>query len=370
MTTHLVHRPREWGIALLVVGLTGYGAGATFPASDEPAALDDSYLANAAQLERRVLHRSDELGMPTWMATVGSRLVVIDAIADPALHVIDRGTGDLTRSLGRWGEGPGEFQSVWSLDPVAGSASELWVFDVALRRTTYVDLRDEYFEQELLGEQSINLISPATVTGVMRTNRDELVGPGAFDGGRLGFFDTNGRLVETRGPIPRVDQNLPPIARQHMFQSRAVSHPEHNLFAVASRYATSLEIFGADGSLVALGQAPIEITPDAASVTQQYGFTPGEQTKFGYVDVAASRDFIFALFSGRTLAGFEDRSNYGREVHVFDWDGALRGVIRLEIDAIGLAVDEDSNSLYASEHDPVPTIAEYILAGMNLGLPE
>ena len=54
------------------------------------------------------------------------------------------------------------------------------MFDVALRRTTFVDLRDEYFEQERLGEQSINLISPATVTGIMSTNRDELVGPGVF----------------------------------------------------------------------------------------------------------------------------------------------------------------------------------------------
>ena len=368
MTTHLVHRPRPWSIALLVVGLTGYGA--TFPASDEPAALDDSYLANAVQLERRVLLRSDEMGMPSWMATVGSRLVVIDAMANPALHVIDRGTGNLTRSLGRWGEGPGEFQGVWSLDPVVGSTSELWVFDAALRRLTFVDLRDEYFEQDRLGEQSINLTSPGTVTGVMRTNRGEFVGPGVFDGGRLGFFDSNGRLIETRGPIPGVDQTLPPLARQHMFQSRAVSHPEHNLFAVASRYATSLEIFGIDGSLVALGQAPVDITPDAASVSQQHGFTQSEQTRFGYVDVAASRDFIFALFSGRTFAEYKDRCNYGQEVHVFDWTGNLRGVVQLDVAAIGLAVDEDSNSLYATEHDPVPTIAEYDLAGMNLGLPE
>ncbi len=47
----------------------------------------------------------------------------------------------------------------------------------------------------------------------------------------------------------------------------------------------------------------------------------------------------------------------------FDWDGEFRGAIRLEVDAVALAVDESSSAIYVVEHDPLPAIAAYSLAG-------
>lgn len=364
MTTPLVRGPRPWGVAFLSLLAVTTGYRATNAPSDEPAAVNYA-VERAFAPDRRVLHSSDQLAIPVWMTIVGSRLVVIDLASDSALHIIDRSTGALVRSFGRRGGGPGEFESVWSLDPVAGSGSELWVYDNALNRMNLVDLRHAHLGQRRLGKRSVNLAGSGTLTGVIRTNQEQFLGTGFFPGGRLGVFDEDGKLVAVRGQIPVVERNVEPVLRQYMFQSRAASHPAHHLLAVASRYASSLEIYRSDGSLVAMGDAPLPIRPDPELVSYQYGYVQEDDTKLGYVDVTASRDFVFALFSGRTYAGYEGRENFGREVHVFDWDGALRGVVQLEVDVIGLAVDEDANSLYVAEHDPVPTISQYDLAGMD-----
>jgi hypothetical protein len=363
------------------VGFTGYRV--TLPASnasvDRPIAAVERSVAStekplayggpAFEPERRILTDSDKLAIPAWMTSVGSHLVVIDLAADSALHVIDRSTGELTRSIGRRGAGPGEFETLWSLDPVAGSETALWAYDGGLSRLSYVDLDESYLEQGRLGERSINLISPSLLTGIARTDDGEFVSTGYFPEGRLGVFDDSGKLIDTRGSVPVASRDMEPLLRQYLYQGRTASHPDHHLLAVASRYASLVEIYRSDGELVAVGDAPLEISPDVRWVSYETGYHVHEDTEFGYVDVAGSRDLVFALFSGRTAADSPGRRNFGSEVHVFDWDGALRGVIRLQADAIGVAVDDEAKSLYVVEHDPVPAIAEYILADTDLATP-
>ncbi len=374
MKLHFTHNSRVWSIAFVsVVGLAGFGAATNLPEETSNRglvpALAPAYLDYVMTPQRTVLNESDQLAIPYTMAAIGSRLVVIDIAADKALHVIDRTTGKHIRSFGNRGGGPGEFQDPWSIDPVAGSSNELWIFDAGLRRMNYVDLRDEFFTEERLGERNINLISNGTLFGLVRTNDNGFVGTGFFTDGRLGVFDQSGKLVDQRGPIPQARGELPPLFRQYMYQSTAVAHPSHDRIALASRFATTLEIFGSDGSLIALADSPFEIVPDPESTNADGVFVQKEHTPLGYTGVAASRDYIFALFSGRTIAEAMDRDMFGTQVHVFDWDGTLHAIVELEIVAASIAVDKDASRLYAVEHDPVPVIVEYDLSGTDLGTP-
>ncbi|MCZ6858382.1 MAG: BF3164 family lipoprotein [Gemmatimonadetes bacterium] len=360
MTARLSPARRHAMIALLgVISVTGYTA-THAPSETE---LSHAAVANVVDIERQELNSSERLGMPTKIAAVGDHVVVIDAVSDAALHVINRMDGEWIRSFGGRGEGPGEFTSAWSLDPVAGSTSELWVFDAGLRRISYVDLSDAFFEEGRLGEKSVNLISNATITGIIRTDQGRFVGPGFFEAGRLAVFDESGSQVATVGSIPAANIVMPAALRQRMHFGTVTAHPEHRLVALASRYASRIEILRADGSLVGLADVPIEVTPDAGSVDPRRGVVADESTRYAYIDIAASRDLVFALFSGRTAAGYPDRDNFARYVHVFDWDGEFRGAIRLEVDAVALTVDQNSSAIYVVEHDPLPAIAAYSLAG-------
>ena len=95
--------------ALTVTGWIALAA--LMPASDGTLAPElDHSLLDPIPLVGSVLNASESFGMPTSVAVVGRHLVIADGYGDPALHVLDKRSGELLYSLGGQGEGPGEFE--------------------------------------------------------------------------------------------------------------------------------------------------------------------------------------------------------------------------------------------------------------------
>ena len=332
-----------------------------------PAELDHAGL-NVVAVAGEVLFDSDVLAMPGDIAIVGELLVVVDVVADSAIHLLNRVTGESIRSFGRRGAGPGEFQAAWSVDPVPGSASECWIYDVGLGRLTYVDLNDEFFDAGALGKRIINLGGNAQSLGPVRTvDGNTSLSLGMYTGGRLGVYDAQGALLATVASLPPGAADIPPNVRQHAYQATLIPHPDRRLFAAVTRHASLIEIFGEDGSRLATGEGPLHVEPTYRVRQGAEGkalMATGQDLRFGYVDGSASRDYVFALFSGRTREGAMGRHYMGRFVHVFDWAGNFVKAIELDADVVTIAVDEDSNVLYGVRHDPHPAIVRYSLAGV------
>jgi hypothetical protein len=331
-------------------------------AEDEPAMLDHAGL-EVVQLESTVLHESETLGIPFDIAVVGPNLVVIDLATDSVLHVIDRTTGRMMRSFARRGAGPGEFEGVWSLDPVPHSLHEVWVYDAGLHRLTYVSLRDDWFEAKRLGEKSINLRSDATLTGPVWVNPTTILSLGLLVAGRIAVLDDHGVQQRTIGELPPGGSNIPPSIRQHAYQATLVPHPERQLLAATSRHASRVEIYRADGSLVSAFDGPLLFEPRFTVEQAARGpvMATGSDLRFGYVDATATNKYLLALFSGRTRRGFRNRASFGGFVHVFDWSGTFQRALQLDTSVITIAVDEQASVLYAVRHDPEPAIVRFPL---------
>ena len=107
------------------------------------------------------------------------------------------------------------------------------------------------------------------------------------------------------------------------------------------------------------GSRPYGFEPlyEAKKSARTVAMASGDETRFGYLDLATTDSRIYALFSGRTRA--EGRANYGNTVHVFDWDGRLVDVLRLDEFVIALAVDPAGEALYGIRHDPFPAVLEF-----------
>lgn len=86
--------------------------------------------------------------------------------------------------------------------------------------------------------------------------------------------------------------------------------------------------------------------------------------RFGYVDVATSREDIFALFSGRAREGFKEEAPLGDYVHVFSWDGAFRRALKLDAGMLAVAVDPAGMILYGARINPTPAIVRYSLPAL------
>ncbi len=324
-----------------------------------PAVLE-SRTAEATPIRGTVLAAAG-LAIPSAISYAAGRLVVLDDASDSVVHVFRAEDGARLREFGRRGAGPGEFKGAWSVAPAPGETDGAWIYDLRLRRMTHVALASAAGRTE--APEMVRLDAPGTPTGPLWTDAATIVSPGFFGDGRLAVFDARGRMVRMAGAVPGTDGEAPAMVRQEAFVGTLVRNPARPLLAVVTRHADRVEVYGADGTRVGAGRGPFGFDPRYVTEPGARGpvMGTGDDLRFGYVDAAATGDRVFALFSGRTRAGYRRAAPFGRSIHVFDWTGRLRSILRLDADVLAIAVSPDGTHLYALRHDPTPAVLRYPL---------
>ena len=308
----------------------------------------------------RLVYGGDALAMPTQIAIANDRIALVDGFAENPIHILDAG-GRYLAGLGRAGEGPGEFEGPRALEPTADGEG-FWVFDAALSRLTLVE-PDRWESIPASARVTLSIHGPAMVTGLVRRGDDGFLAAGFFGEGRLGHFTAGGSYEGATGPIPTADFEAPPEVLQHAYRGNLKFDPAGTRLVFANRHAGFLEVFSPEGELLRRIGGPFAFEPVFGVKAGERGpsLAPGDDLRFGYVDVATTNDRSYALFSGRTRAGHPGEAVYGRNVHVFDWDGTLLSVIHLDADAMAIAVDSRRSRLLAVRHLPTPAVLSYEL---------
>ncbi len=283
------------------------------------------------------------------MLVVGDRLWVVDRNQDPFLHVIDLHSGALLRSVGRLGEGPGDFRSTWSLSTRPGDPEALWAFDLNLQRVTRVPEEAEPGNPPII--RVANTFSRSL--HVQWLDAHHLVGIGHADTNRFMVFDTLGQVAQHfAGPL--FGDSTVPLARR-IASSTAVkvcSHPDGGRFATA---------FGADAARIDLTtypggtttRLPTPIQTDGEFVQDSAGRWTALHRRRFYIDCAATSTRLYALYSGRLGEAFPDGEDLlGHLVHIFDWSGTLLGVVALDRPHSDLAVAGDSALYLLTRQEP------------------
>lgn len=291
------------------------------------------------------------------MAVIGEYLVVLDDHVGPAVHVIRRADGVRVRAFGREGSGPREFRNPRGIDPVAGT-SEFWIYDGQLQRLVHVDLRGD---TTAVGDRSITLRSDQLPLQAVWAGDGTILSTGLFSRGRLGRFDSHGTLIGTVGRVP--SGKGPPSVVQHAYTGTLVARPDHRRFALLTRHADRIEIFGPAGDPLRTVTGPVGFLP-IYQVQSRAGYptmASGEDLRFGYVDATTNGTSLYGLYSGRARGELPGYAFYGTFVHEYDWEGRLRRVFKLDAYANGIAVDPEGRTLYVSRLYPTPAILRYSL---------
>ena len=106
----------------------------------EPAPIDDK---GATALAPDAVFADDSLGWIVEIGLVGDRVVALDAMLQPAIHVVDLETSRRLGSYGHQGDGPGEFKDPEQV--VAGASNspdEVWILDGVHQRLTRLSLHE------------------------------------------------------------------------------------------------------------------------------------------------------------------------------------------------------------------------------------
>lgn len=308
-------------------------------------------------LQSETLFDGEALGRPQAIGIVGDWLLVGDAPRPRALHVIRRADGRHLASWGREGGGPGEFRTLWGIQPDRDGRA--WLYDPSQSRLTLVEVPAVLTGAGNPVRRMVSLqadLVPMTAQWLADTL---LVSSGLFTRGRLALFDGGGRLKAMAGPLPAARKGVPAQVAQHAYTGTLVRHPTRPLVAIGTRHADRVEIHQVeDGRLVHVGRGPRGFEPKYE--VQVRGGHPamasGDDMRFGYVDMTARGDHLYALYSGASRRERPGRASFGGEVHVFDWDGRLLRILPLDHLALALAVSDDARTLYTVRHDPTPAV--------------
>jgi hypothetical protein len=310
-------------------------------------------------LAAEVLYSSDSLLIPHLLAIAGEHVLVTDIGRGASLHVLREGRR--IASFGRQGRGPGEFLAIRTIQP-SPDGRTVWLYDVGNTRLTLLDL-DSVLAGGRAVRETVVLRSDLVPMTAVHLSDSLIVSSGLFTRGRLALFAGTGTLRRVVGPLPPARENVPATVAQHAYTGTLVRHPQRALLALATRHADRVEFYALDGTLQHVARSAARFEP--VYEVQVRGGEPAMATyddlRFGYVDATASGNRLYALYSGHTRGERPGRANFGRQVHVYRWDGTLHRVVHLDQPVLGIAVSADGRTMFAVRHDPEPAILRYHL---------
>ena len=319
--------------------------------------------ADVIPVEGETLMASDSLARPSKIYAVGSYLVILDSYAQPPIHVIRSSDGTYVASLGRPGEGPGEFVSPWSVDIPSREEASFWVHDLTQIRSTHFDI-GAHLEGRDPVQEIVNFNIGFTLTSPILINDSLFISPGFLtEDGRLARLTRNGNHKDTVGSALAARDRVPAAVLQHAYQSRMKASPDRSRLVLGTFYADRLEIYSVNGERLALVEGPDLFDPifEVGTMEGQPVHSTTNETRIGYIDLAITDKRIYALYSGR-LRG--QQGGWANLVRVFDWNGNYITSYDLQAAAVGIAVvsrDSEPDILYAVQMRPKLEISRYML---------
>ena len=131
-------------------------------------------------------------------------------------------------------------------------------------------------------------------------------------------------------------------------QGDLIMHPEKKKFAYSLRFSSNLDVFEiVDGKIkliksLRLGDLKLKSTVESGIF---YSAKLTEDTQIGYLNICATEDYIYALYTDKKACESARKSNI---VLVFDWNGNPVRKYLLDTDVYYMAVDESLQSMFAA----------------------
>lgn len=350
-------------VPLCILALSACGDKSRRP--PDPSTIEPELSHEALECTRLEATRSatsDSLGLPIDLLYLDGHVVVTDyPDGGSAVHLYTADGLRHVTSFGRLGDGPGEFRGPPSVHG-AGEEGAFWAYDASLARLTLFRL-DDLRRGEFKGVRHVPFIVERVMYGLAFLDRDRAVGLGLFADGRFALLDGSTRAVRYAGELPPSKDGTPPNVVQNAYYGQLAAHPSGSRFALATVYGGKIEVYDGEGSLLQTANTPFPFEPDYLTEHERWGpiMVRGFLNRGGYVSLATTDDFIFALFSGRAQIHHRGNYTHAEYLHVFDWDGELRRVFRFDRLVRHIAVSPEGDALFATTDVPEPTLIRFPL---------
>ncbi len=297
-----------------------------------------------------LLTESDSLALPLTIRYVKGFLLVGDTQSVHPLHVINAYTGEYVGGFSRNGEGPGEMLRPGSVITYP-SSDTFYVHDIRLRRLTRGVIPANGVLRIDQGT-SVTIRADGLLNNMIALPQEGFAGTGIHNGHQtLLHVRTDGSEGESFGNDLGGPEAVNLQFRHQGYQNSIRVKPDLSRVAVAYRYASRLDIYDHDSGSTRIVRWKDMFGPSFNTDLGRASQFSESDRRYGYVDVATSRDYIFALYSGYADGEVPDAA-FGRFVHVYSWEGELISVYSLDRPAVAIEISPDGDTIFTIVHYP------------------
>ena len=263
---------------------------------------------------------------------------------------------ELINTFGEVGQGPGEFIFPESMRFMP---DKIAVFDRSLIRLSEISFPP-------LDTMNISSITDKCFVGlnnVLRVDDSLFVGLTYLDTARL-MVVNDGALYPSELGYPDDGIVAPMRQKALAYQGNLLKHPLKDEFVYASLYGKIVEFYKLDRtenkiwSSVCKNFIFPQYTPVEDNSEIESNFTVDNIT--GYIYACVSDEYVFLLYSGKTVR--DSRKNFSNQIEVYNWGGDLVKILMIDEDLSAFCVDSKNRMIYGvtySEEDEKALLLGY-----------
>lgn len=257
------------------------------------------------------------------------------------------------------GEGPDEMISI---DDIQILDNDVVAFDHS-RQKLYKVYDGKSKQKDFHELRELKLDGRAYITDF---KGDGLVASGIFPDAWICCYDSDGLTAKIPHPVFDESEGLSSIEKSILFLSTHVAlKPDSSRFAYATQNGGIIGIYKKEAN-----DSWCDVVQYAyyfpKFVKTEYSSSPiafDREGKTGFCGLCCTNQFIYTIYSGRTIAeeGLSQNAFLCQHVLVYDWDGNPVKHYLLEKPLFQFGVDEDAGIIYGTGYDPEGCILEYKL---------
>lgn len=286
-------------------------------------------------------------------------------------NVYDAGTNDFLGSVGKRGQGPGEFYGAQYAGQYydEGGDTFIWVNDAPQYRITSINVTESLRSGKTIFGRVIKHHPKYNFQNALYVVEGDLVGyqPGfipntnkyplhilrggasvEIKGGGDGWVDV-GDYPSMTGLdlIPNGESFITAFNRADIAMK-----PDQSRFVVAMKHYDRLDIFGKNGEVINSVRHPERYREYNATEVYAPNTRFKLEDRFDYYQrVVTTDNYIYALYYNRNMREFNDEMGEGVEIRVFDWDGEPKFLLKCPDNLLLIAVDEKNGFMYGHVED-------------------
>lgn len=197
-------------------------------------------------------------------------------------------------------------------------------------------------------------IADAQFSRVIPLNDTTFLGAGTYQSKfQFVLFDNKSNVMDAGVEIYNADdKKFNPFHKYLSNQGILNKHPLQSKFVYAVNYSSNMDFIEVSNNTIKLIKS-LRLRNPVSEALQDGNLSrvmPDRSNPIGYIDIASTNDYVYALYTDKLLTDKEGNSNSKSSdlVLVYDWEGNPVKIVKLNQEVYYITVNEKQAKLYAA----------------------